>query len=112
MKPDDVEDTIFRNASAPILEDVKDFLRFVALASKSDLTKNGRMSAESLVTEVENFFRAFTDKTGIETDPKQHSEIYHVRGLIITTGLVTDDHNLVDPVRSNGRRFHRGCYQA
>jgi len=34
-------------------------------------------------TVAKNFYRAFTDKTGTETDEKQHSEVYHLGILLL-----------------------------
>lgn len=66
------------NAPSPTIEDAKDLFRFAIDSSKGYITYSGRPSMESTKTVVENLYRAFSNKTGTETDPKQHSEIYRV----------------------------------
>jgi hypothetical protein len=63
-------------ASAPSLEDMKDFMRFnVSLSRPRILDKP---TADSMNIEAEWFFAGFTRVTGTETEGNDRSEVYNV----------------------------------
>lgn len=74
MTPSDF-DTIWsyvlgKNAPALEIVDIKDFFRIYIACSRGRITANSRLTAKSMVSRAEDFYYAFTLKTGTETDER------------------------------------------
>lgn len=67
-----------KDAPAPRMVDVKDFVRFYYLQSKGRIGNNKYASTKSIVSAMEFFFAGFTRVTGTPTVEQERSEIFWV----------------------------------